>query len=130
MQRFTISGRLDGLNGMISANRRSRYDGAKAKREGTALCVWAIRAARIRKPERYPLTIWIHWTEPNGKRDPDNISGGGKKYILDALQIARIIPNDGQKQIRGFIDTFSVNRKTPSITVSIYEDGEPLPSVF
>lgn len=130
MQSFTIPGRLEGLNGLIAANRSSPYRGARAKRSGTDLCAWAIRAAKLKPVEHYPVTIWIRWTEPNARRDPDNVSGGGKKYLLDALQKTKIISNDGQKQIRGFIDTFSVNKQAPCITVSIYEDGEPLPSVL
>lgn len=129
MQRFTIPGRLEGMNGLISANRRNKYDGAKVKREGTALCEWAIRAAKLRKVKHYPVTIWIRWTEPNAKRDPDNVESG-KKFILDGLQTAGIIENDGARQVKGFVDVFEVDSRNPHVTVSIYEDGEPLPPEF
>lgn len=126
MQQFRIPGRLEGLNGLIAANRSSPYRGARAKRSNTDLCAWAIRAAKLRKVERYPVTIWIRWTEPNAKRDPDNVASA-KKYVLDALQEAGILVNDGAKQIRGFVDTFGIDRRNPGVTVAIYEDGEPLP---
>ena len=126
MQTFTIPGRLEGLNEIIKADRANRYNGAKLKRDSTELCTWAIRAARLQKVQAYPVTIWIHWTEPNRRRDPDNVASG-KKFILDGLQAAGIIANDGQKQIHGFIDTFGTDRGAPRVEVKIYEDGEPLP---
>lgn len=126
MQQFRIPGKLEGMNNLILANRTNRFLGAKVKRNNTDLCAWSIRAAKLRKVERYPVTICIEWTEPNGKRDPDNVASG-KKFILDGLQDAGIIMNDGQKQIRCFLDTFRIDTRDPHVTVSIYEDGEPLP---
>ena len=126
MQSFTITGRLDGLNELINANRMNRYEGAKRKRAYTELCAWSARAARIRKPGRFPVMVWIHWIEPNSRRDPDNIASG-KKYILDGLMSAGVLPNDGPKQIRGFLDTFGTDQREPRIIVRLYEDGEPLP---
>jgi len=126
MQQFRIPGRLEGLNGLIAANRSSPYRGARAKRSNTDLCAWAIRAAKLKPVEHYPVTIWIRWTEPNAKRDPDNVASA-KKFILDGLQTAGIIQNDGMKQIASFVDTFRINAGDPHVTVMIYEDGEPLP---
>ena len=125
MQQFVIPGKLEGMNNLILANRTNRFLGAKVKRSNTDLCAWAIRAAKLRKVERYPVTIWIEWTEPNGKRDPDN-TASAKKFVLDGLQAAGIIQNDGMKQIGSFVDTFRINAGDPHVTVTIYEDGEPL----
>ena len=125
MQTFTIPGRLEGLNNLILADRTNRFMGAKVKRSNTDLCAWAIRAAKLQKVERYPVTIWIRWTEPNGRRDPDNVASA-KKYVLDGLQTAGIIENDGAKQIRGFVDSFEIDSRNPHVTVEIYEAGEPL----
>lgn len=126
MQRFTIPGKLPGLNELVEANRQNRFKGALLKRKMTEVCAMSIRAARLKKVERYPLVVWIEWSEPNRKRDPDNVSSG-KKHILDGLQTAGIIDNDGQRQIGSFVDTFKVDSHNPHITVSLYEDGEPLP---
>lgn len=125
MQRFTIPGRLEGLNAVIAANRSNKFIGAKVKRESTTLCAMAIRAAKLRKVEHYPLTVCIDWVEPNNRRDPDNVASA-KKFVFDALQETGIIENDGQRQIRSLVDTFSVDRKNPRVVVSLYECGEPV----
>ena len=126
MQQFRVQGKLEGMNNLILANRTNRFLGAKVKRSNTDLCAWAIRAAKLKPVEHYPVTIWIRWTEPNGRRDPDNVASA-KKFILDGLQTAGIIQNDGMKQIASFVDTFRINAGDPHVTVMIYEDGEPLP---
>lgn len=118
MIKFTIPGRLEGLNELILANRRNRFLGAKIKHEQTDIC--AAAASGCRRPRGYPLMIHIHWVEKNSRRDPDNVASA-KKYILDGLQAAGIIENDGPKQIRGFIDTFSVDKDRPRIEVTIFE---------
>ena len=123
MQKFTIPGRLEGLNEIIKADRGNRYNGAKLKRDSTAVCAWVIRAAGLQAVRRYPVTICIHWAERDGRRDPDNVASG-KKFVLDGLQAAGILCNDGPKQIRGFVDTFGVDGKAPRVEVAIYEDGE------
>ena len=126
MQQFRVQGKLEGMNNLILANRTNRFMGAKLKKDNTNLCAWAIRAAKLKPVEHYPVTIWIRWTEPNGRRDPDNVASG-KKYILDALQQTKVLVNDGAKQIASFVDTFRINAGDPHVTVMIFEDGEPLP---
>ncbi len=126
MQQFRIPGRLEGLNNLILADRTCRFKGAKLNKDGTKLCAWAIRAAKLKPVEHYPVTIWIRWTEPNSRRDPDNVASA-KKFVLDGLQAAGIIQNDSMKQIASFVDTFRINAGDPHVTVMIYEDGEPLP---
>lgn len=126
MQHFTIPGRLEGMNSLVLANRTNRFMGAKVKRSNTDLCAWSIRAAKLKPVERYPVMIYIHWTEQNARRDPDNVASA-KKFILDGLQEAGVLVNDGPKQIRSFVDTFSVDSHSPGVTVTIYEAGDPLP---
>ena len=46
---------------------------------------------------------------------------GGRKYILNALVMAKIIPNDGWEWVGDFHDTFSVDRRNPGIEVTIEE---------
>ena len=53
------------------------------------------------------------------KRDKDNVAFA-KKYILDALQKSGILPNDNNKYIAGFIDTF-VYEKCDKVVVEIKE---------
>ncbi len=62
-----------------------------------------------------------HWHEPNQKRDKDNISSFGRKVIQDALVRAKVLHNDGWKDIVGFEDRFYTDRKNPRIVVEIVE---------
>lgn len=60
-QKFTIEGRLDGVNELISANRKNPYEGAKEKRKQQNICIHAIRASKIRPVLSYPVSICIKW---------------------------------------------------------------------
>ena len=44
-----------------------------------------------------------------------------KKFILDAMVLAGFIPNDGQKNIFGFMDNFVVDPKEPRVEITIEE---------
>ena len=61
------------------------------------------------------------WFEPNTKRDLDNVSSFGRKVIQDALVKAKIITDDGWKNIIGFSDEFYVDKENPRIEVVIEE---------
>lgn len=74
--------------------------------------------AKTPKVTTYPIYIHFHWFAKNRKKDPDNISSA-KKFILDGLQEAGIIENDGWNQIAGFSDDFTVDKKNPRVVVEI-----------
>lgn len=116
-----ILGRLEGLNQYISAMNRNRYIGAKMKADAMKLCEWQIRHqlrdVHITKPVRLHYT----WIEPNTKRDLDNVAGFGHKVIQDALVACGVLDNDGWKNIRGFTDTFDVDKDHAQIVVLIEE---------
>lgn len=61
------------------------------------------------------------WYKPNSRRDLDNISSFGRKVIQDALVKAKIITDDGWKNIVGFSDKFYVDKENPRIEVVIEE---------
>jgi len=98
------------LNDVITANRSNRFTGAKQKKEIEESISWSIVASNLR-PIHKPVIIHFTWVEKNAKRDLDNICGGGRKFILDALVDAGILANDNQKWVRGFTDTFIVSDK-------------------
>jgi Holliday junction resolvase RusA-like endonuclease len=57
------------------------------------------------RPIASPCTIVFKWIEGNIRRDLDNVAFA-KKFVLDALQKAEILPNDDQKYVKGFRDNF------------------------
>ena len=119
-QKFTIEGRLDGMNEIIAANRESPYIGAKEKRKQQNIVIKAIRFHRLKGVRNYPVKIRIDWYEKNGMRDPDNICAA-KKFIFDALQEADVLRNDGSAEIKGFREDFHIDKLKPRIEVVIIE---------
>lgn len=121
---FFIPFLLPSVNETISANRKSKYDGARLKRVTQDTIIMAVRESKAQPVERYPIFVYIIWKEPNRKRDPDNIAGA-KKYIMDALQEAGIIRNDGWKEVAGYTDYFEVtDSEEMGVYVRIAESGE------
>lgn len=118
--RIVINGTLPGLNAYTRANRTNRYLGARMKREAEDVVRFELlrqaRGVKIKTPIRLSFT----WIEPTRRRDPDNIASG-KKYILDAFVKSGLLPNDSQKWIKGFSDSFEVDKEHPRIEIEISE---------
>ena len=118
--KFTIPGRLDGMNEIIAANRKSPYVGAKEKRKQQDIVIKAIRFHRLKGVRNYPVKIRLDWYEKNGMRDPDNICAA-KKFIFDALQETDVLKNDGFAEVKGFQEDFHIDKLKPRIEVTIIE---------
>lgn len=119
---FTIKQKLPSLNDLIKADRTNRFQGAKFKREIEELIGWSIRSALTRKTLYKPkkaVVVRFTWTEPNRRRDCDNIASA-KKFILDALVKMRVLENDTQKYVVGFYDIFQLG-KEHSVRVELIE---------
>lgn len=116
-----IKGKLDSLNDYTKACRSNRYAGAemKHKNENTVLCAIYEQLGRTRINGK--IKMRYKWFEPNTKRDLDNVSSFGRKVIQDALVKAKIITDDGWKNILGFSDEFHVDKKNLRIEVVIEE---------
>lgn len=63
-----------------------------------------------------PVFIQFVWIEKNSRRDPDNIIFA-KKFILDGMVAAGILPNDNQKWISGFDECWEINKQKPGVEV-------------
>lgn len=110
------------LNTYINNNRANRMKGAKSKRAFTRLCALSVKAAMNQgleiKEDEMPIDLHFKWYVPNRKKDKDNIAFG-KKFILDGMLQAKLIENDGWKQIGNFTDTFVVDKENPRVVVKI-----------
>lgn len=120
MIKFTIEGRLDGLNEFIKANRTNKYQGNTMKQRNEKAVLLAIRAAKLKPIEKYPVELQIAWFEPNKRRDCDNVTFG-IKYIQDALVTAGILKDDSQKYISKLNHEVKMDRNNPRIEVTIKE---------
>lgn len=101
---FEIPLKLPSLNEYVDMCRESRYGANTFKRTLEAAIICHIRKARVR-PVTSPVRVRFVWYEATRKRDKDNVSFA-KKFILDALQKAGILPKDDNRYIAGFSDEF------------------------
>lgn len=120
MNRFTILGRLDGLNEYTNANRSNAYQGSTMKQHNESIVIYSIRNARLKKVENYPLTLKITWYEKNRRRDVDNITFA-TKFIQDALVKEKIIIDDSQKYINKIEHEVLMDKDNPRIEIELIE---------
>ena len=115
-QRLFVPGPLPRLNELIG---RERWYYTSAKKKWGEAIGWEIKRQHLRPMGR----VFIRWTwqEKDQRQDPDNFSGIGKKFILDALVATGILDNDGWKQIAGWTDTWVVVPDSPGVTVILEE---------
>ncbi len=116
-QTFFIPGPLPGMNDYISTGNRFRYN--IHKKQWSKAIAASIKSAKL-KPM---LSARFHfvWMESHNRRDPDNFTSLGKKWILDALVTCSILPNDGWANIKGWSDGWMVDKDRPGVLV-VLED--------
>lgn len=140
MQRLVIHSQMPGLNELIDARiRQGMAKGRKGarwnaysdlKRHWMEVLIPLARAQL--RPVVGPVRIKFFYFEPNRRRDPDNISAGARKFILDALVHAGILANDGQKDVAGCAEEWHVS-KSPRVEVFLEGCGvrsEVVPEVY
>ena len=118
--RFTVYGRLPGMNEYTASQRGNRYHGANMKHSAQKAVEAHIRAAKL-KPIKHPVRLLYTFYEKDRRRDLDNISGFAHKVIQDALVTTGVLKGDGWKYITGYTDVFAVDRKNPRIEVELIE---------
>lgn len=116
MIKITIPGEMPGMNEIIAAAKSHYGQYSKMKKANMELVTWV---KKVPKKERVFLDIT--WYCKNKRRDPDNIAGGGVKFIWDGLVEAGVIENDGWKQNGGWSNKFEVDKDNPRIEVTIKE---------
>lgn len=119
--RVWIPGRLPGENEIIAAAKSGRGRGnaySRLKKQWTDYVSLIISEANIKPMETISL-IFV-WTEQDRRRDKDNIAAA-KKFILDGLQQAGVIDNDGWSQVATWQDQFAINPFSPGVMVSIFD---------
>lgn len=122
---FTIPGTLPSLNEFLAAtkqHRRGYYAGNGMKRKYEQI----ISAYIPRKAKGLcvdtPCVIRFKYYEPTNRRDPDNISGVARKFILDALVKDGVLKDDSRKYIKGLQDEYYTDKKEPRIEVIISDE--------
>lgn len=121
MQKFDIPIKLPGANEFIQKSYSSRHKGNNMKQHTEHDIIWCIKKAKLKRIKR-PVFIRFIWYEGNKNRDKDNVAFA-KKFILDALQKAGVLPNDNNNYIMGFADYF-VYGKGQKVIVEIFDCDE------
>ena len=119
--KFTIPGRLEGLNEYTSANRTNPHKGGSVKKKCEELIVWSIRQQLRSLHIEKPVLLYYRFYEPNRRRDNDNILSCAAKFVQDSLVKSHVLDEDNQQHIHNFyFDTF-VDKENPRIEVTITE---------
>lgn len=113
----TIKGSMPGMNEFIKAMQQHRLIGAKMKQEQTYIAkLAALKAVRFNGPVTFVFT----WFEKDERRDPDNVVFA-KKFILDGIVAAGVIPNDTRKYVKGWRESVETDKLNPRIEILITE---------
>lgn len=116
--KLTISGEFTDLNTYVgAAKRHNSIAGKIAKAERTRAYVAAIEN-KLPAAIEIPLTFHFTWYCSHKRKDPDNMAFA-KKFILDGLQDAKVIKNDGWNQVAGFTDSFVLDKENPRVELEI-----------
>lgn len=116
MIKIIVPGELPAMNEIIKAAKSSPYVYSRLKKDNTNTIAWLSK----NKPNMRRIWLNITYVCANRKKDPDNIAVA-KKFILDGLVAAGVIPNDGWNEIAGWKEDFEVDKKDPRIEIVIEE---------
>lgn len=118
IQKLWVPGPLPGQNEIVKAAKGFKGKGlgySRQKKNWTETIAWLARAARLQPVER--AFFHFSWVEVSQRRDPDNVVAA-KKFILDGLVTARVLPGDRWKHVAGFSDSWAVG-PAPGVWVTI-----------
>ncbi len=116
-QTFFIPGPLPGMNDFAGKQSGWLYRQAKAK--WSLVISISIQKAKLKPVKRAHITCV--WMEPSKRRDPDNFTAIGRKFINDQLVQSGILPDDGWDEIVGQSDSWAVDKKKPGVYVTLEE---------
>lgn len=115
---LVIKNRLPCMNDLINANRLNKYAGADLKRHTQAMIAFELKP-QITKRFTEKVIVTIHYYEKDNRRDEDNVMSAAK-FILDAMQDIKLIPNDNRRYVHLLQEVFT-DRENPRIEISIEE---------
>ena len=124
MQKLVIRGDLPSLNQVIAASKKHWSHYSKEKKRWTDI-VHAEALSPGLKPVATPVWIRCDHYLKNRRVDPDN-KAVGLKYVLDGLQVAKILPQDNLKWILGFVHRFEIDKDDPRLVVYLQPNPEGL----
>lgn len=115
--RFIIPGRLPCMNDLIAANRLNKYAGAGVKKKTQRQIILILRPQVKERKFTEKVNIHIEYYEKDMRRDEDNVMSAAK-FILDAMQDIKLIPNDSRKYVHLTQEVFT-DRENPRIEIEV-----------
>lgn len=97
-RRYVLRSSLPSLNDYIDAERGYWASAATLKKAAT-INVQKEVMTQNRKPVNGMMDVDIYWITPNNREDADNVYFG-VKFILDGLVKAKVLGQDGRKNVR------------------------------
>lgn len=119
---YTIQVPLPTLNELIDASKGNRYSGTRMKKQATDDCTWPAKSL----PRMDAVKVKATFYRPTKNYDPDNIVTAGIKVVIDGLQAAGVLENDGWKQIKPPFELgWGLDKNNPRVEVELteVEDG-------
>lgn len=96
--RYIFDYKYPTLNEYINKCRTHWASGAKMKEESDYATVMLLKLQKAKPIEEYPVDLVVKWHCKDKRKDVDNIHSS-IKFILDGMQKAGIIKEDGRKYI-------------------------------
>lgn len=101
---------LPTLNEIIAAASHNRFKYGAMKKKFDRKVLHEI-LTQVNPISQYnSVKLDIIWIESSKKRDPDNVFGGGCKFICDSLIKAKIISNDTRDEIKGISNSVRIEK--------------------
>lgn len=108
IQKLRIEGRLPSMNDVIKANRSNKFAGNTLKQKATNEVALAAKQQKLKSFTK-KINLEFIWHCKDRRRDKDNIMSA-QKFILDGLQKADVIKNDGWKEIGEIKHQFEIDK--------------------
>ena len=119
-QSFFVPGPLPGLNEIIAAAKVGGRGKAYSDMKRTAGDVVKTSIIWLNMHRMGRVSVTCTWSEPNRRRDPDNIFAG-VKFILDGLVDSGILAGDGWRHIAGIQHKLTIDKDHPGVWVELQE---------
>ena len=109
--------RLPTLNQMFGSHFHERGKVKKA----VELALTRLFRTSLDKVVGYPVDFYFVWSNRTRRVDPDNQASAGQKLILDALQKAGVMENDGTYHVGRLYHDFEYGVKEASVSIELVE---------
>lgn len=115
--KIIINKELADLNTYVNANRSHYRVGNALKQEETEFVYLTCLEQKIKPIKQFPAKIEFNWYSKNERKDIDNVCFA-KKFILDGMVKAKVLPNDSRKYVNSLSDNFFIDKKLPRVEIN------------